>query len=112
MFKVSRERRSEVSGDKNSFSQDYGPDLSDIADRLFLQFYFYFLKIIFASYHTLGVNLFYLYYHSFFFLVFGPRHATCRILAPRQGIEHVPPAVEAQNLNHWTAREVPVFAIL
>ena len=23
------------------------------------------------------------------------------------GIEPMPPAVEAQNLNHWTAREVP-----
>ena len=32
----------------------------------------------------------------------------CRILAPRPGIEPVPPAVEAQSLNHWTTREVPV----
>ena len=23
------------------------------------------------------------------------------------GIEPLPPAVEAQNINHWTAREVP-----
>ena len=24
-------------------------------------------------------------------------------------VESLPPAVEAQNLNHWTAREVPGF---
>ena len=34
--------------------------------------------------------------------------AGCRILVPWPGIEPVPPAVEAQSLNHWTAREVPL----
>ena len=33
---------------------------------------------------------------------------TCRILGPWPGIEPMPPAVEAQSLNHWTAREVPI----
>ena len=33
----------------------------------------------------------------------------CRILVPRPGIEPMPPAVEAQSPNHWTAREVPVL---
>ena len=33
--------------------------------------------------------------------------ASCGLLIPRPGIEPVPPAVEAQNLNHWTTREVP-----
>ena len=28
------------------------------------------------------------------------------ILVPRPGFKPVPPAVEAQSLNHWTAREV------
>ena len=28
-------------------------------------------------------------------------------LSSLTGIEPVPPAVEAQGLNHWTAREVP-----
>ena len=32
----------------------------------------------------------------------------CGILVPQPGIEVVPPAVEAQNLIHRTAREVPV----
>ena len=31
----------------------------------------------------------------------------CRILVPQPGIEPSPPAVEAQSLNYWTAREVP-----
>ena len=31
----------------------------------------------------------------------------CGILVPQPGIEPVPPAVEAQSRNHWTAREVP-----
>ena len=30
------------------------------------------------------------------------------ILVPQPGIEPMPPEVEAQSLNHWTAREVPV----
>ena len=33
-------------------------------------------------------------------------------LSSLPGIEPVSPAVEAQNLNHWTAREVPCFAFL
>ena len=31
----------------------------------------------------------------------------CGILVPQPGIEPVPPAVEAQSLNHQTTREVP-----
>ena len=31
----------------------------------------------------------------------------CGILVPRPDMETVPPAVEAQSLNQWTAREVP-----
>ena len=46
---------------------------------------------------------------DFFFFFFWPHHAACGILVPQPGIEPVPPAVEAQSLNHWTAREVPLF---
>ena len=35
---------------------------------------------------------------------------TCGILVPRAGIKPMPPAVEAQSLNHWTARDVPVIS--
>ena len=31
----------------------------------------------------------------------------CGILVPQPGFEPAPPALEAQSLNHWTAREVP-----
>ena len=34
------------------------------------------------------------------------------ILAPRPGIESMPPAVEAWSLNHWTTREVPLHFFL
>ena len=36
-----------------------------------------------------------------------PLRTACGILVPRPGIEPMPPAVEAQSLNHWTTREVP-----
>ena len=29
------------------------------------------------------------------------------ILVPQLGIESIPPELEVQSLNHWTAREVP-----
>ena len=29
----------------------------------------------------------------------------CRILVPQLGIKHMPPALEAQSLNHWMTRE-------
>ena len=38
---------------------------------------------------------------------FWPHRASGRFLVPQQGIEPVPPALGAQSLNHWTAREVP-----
>ena len=43
--------------------------------------------------------------------VFSPTFWPCLmvygILLPCPGIEPVPPALEAEGLNHWTAREVP-----
>ena len=35
-----------------------------------------------------------------------PCHEACKILVPLPGIELVPLALEAQSLNHWTAREI------
>ena len=46
-------------------------------------------------------------YTIFFFSTFWPHREAWRILVPQPGIEPVPPAVEAQCLNHWTTREVP-----
>ena len=45
------------------------------------------------------------YYFFFFFLVSVGR-ASWHVRS-KPGIEPTPLAVEAQNLNHWTAREVP-----
>ena len=36
----------------------------------------------------------------------------CRVLVSRSGIKSMPPSVEAQSLNHWTAREIPQSFIL
>ena len=54
---------------------------------------------------------------GFWFWVFGgePHRAACGILVPRPGIEPIPPAAEAQILNHWTpwtTRDVPRTAVL
>ena len=32
----------------------------------------------------------------------------CGTLVPQPGVEPVPPAVQGQSPDHWTAREVPV----
>ena len=40
---------------------------------------------------------------------FWPCHAVLRILVPRTGIVHAPPAVEMQSLNHWTTKEVSIL---
>ena len=39
-------------------------------------------------------------------------HHTAFRIFPRPGIEPMPPALEAQNVNHWTAREVLDSVIL
>ena len=45
----------------------------------------------------------------FFFLKFVSFGCTASgILAPRPGVEPMSPAPEAQSLNHWTTRDVPI----
>ena len=36
----------------------------------------------------------------------------CAILVPQPGMELMSLVLEAQNLNHWTAREVPMYFLL
>ena len=50
--------------------------------------------------------------HLFFFFSLWLPRAACEIFVPQAGIEPMSPALEAQNLNHWTAREVPFCASL
>lgn len=42
-------------------------------------------------------------------LLFG--HIAWHVELPQPGVKHKPPAVEVQNLNHWTIREVQRMAI-
>ena len=49
------------------------------------------------------------FFHFFFLKFFGCAMWHVGITVPQPGIEPMPPAVEAWNLNHWTAREVPKF---
>ena len=44
---------------------------------------------------------------SFILFYFGRAARHVGSLVPQLKIEPMPPAVEAQRLNHWTAREVP-----
>ena len=48
------------------------------------------------------------YCFCFFFLFFG--HTACGMFIPGQEIELMPLALEAWNLNHWTARKVWTIA--
>ena len=49
-------------------------------------------------------------YLLYFFVIFWPPCMACGILVPQPGIKLAPAALELQNLNHWTAREV-IFPI-
>ena len=46
------------------------------------------------------------------FFTFQLHWGACGILVHRTAVEPAPPALEAQNLNHWTTREVPLFGLL
>ena len=39
---------------------------------------------------------------------YWPRYGACGILVPQPGIEPMSPAMEAQSLNYWITREVPL----
>ena len=45
---------------------------------------------------------------SGWYSLFWPQQVAGGILVPHPGIEPMPPALGAQSLNHWTAREVLV----
>ena len=48
----------------------------------------------------------YSYSHCSFFFFFATPHGMW-ILVPQPRIESIPPALETQNLNHWTIRKCP-----
>ena len=49
--------------------------------------------------------------NAIYLFTFWLHHAACGISVRQLRIEPMPPAVEARNLNHWTAREVPGYHI-
>ena len=53
----------------------------------------------------------YIYIHIYIYIFFWLHSRACGILLPRPRIEPMPPAVEAQILNHWTTREGPGLTI-
>ena len=53
-----------------------------------------------------------IFYFIIYLFIFWLCHAVCGILVSWPEIEPVPLALEAQILNHWTAREVPSWCIL
>ena len=56
----------------------------------------------------------YIHIANVVFFFFATPHGMW-ILVPQPGIESIPPALEVQNLNHWTIGEVPanvVFLVL
>ena len=55
-------------------------------------------------------NFIFIYLFICLFIYLFLHLAACGILVPQPGIKPVSPALGAQSLNHWTAREVPVMA--
>ena len=52
------------------------------------------------------------FYHWYFTFLFFFGCAARHVELPWPGIEPMPPAVEAQSLNHWTTREILYFFFL
>ena len=48
-------------------------------------------------------------YHYYYYYYFWPCCVACGVFVPWPGIKPVSPALEAQSLNHWATREVPVY---
>ena len=68
-------------------------------------FFFFIVEIL------LHLQGFFFFFFSLF-LSFRPCCAVCGILVLQPGIEPMSPALGAQSLNHWTAREVPTLTVL
>ena len=63
------------------------------------------LTILFKNYIYIYIILLFIYFSAPCGLW------ACGILVPQPGIKPVPPALEVQSLNQWTAREVSVLTI-
>lgn len=55
------------------------------------------------------VGFFFFFFSSFkkIFFFFWLPHSACRLLVPQTVVEPMPPAVDMQSPNHWSAQEFP-----
>ena len=66
------------------------------------------IKLLDAVLHDLSLSMFFVFVVVCFLGgFFGHMERHAGILVPRPGMEPVPPAMEAQRPNLWTAGEVP-----
>ena len=72
---------------------------------------FFFLIFLFTRLIFIHVTSF---LSLFLKLIFKLLAMPCGMFIPQPGIEPIPPAVEAWNVNHWTTRKVPhlIFRLL
>ena len=73
------------------------------------------LRFLYSGFIFLcATNAFLVWIFFFFFIYLASPDLSCSMwdLVPWRGIEPVPPALEAQSLNHWASREVPTNAFL
>ena len=59
-----------------------------------------------------GKSLIYYYYYFKWFYFIWPYSAAWGILVPWPGIKPVSLALRVQNLNHWTARQAPIWIFI
>ena len=71
-----------------------------------LSFLYYHYSII-EGFYYIFLNLYFIYYHFLKLFCHIMQHVGSQF--PNQGSNPRPPAVEAQSLNYWTAREVPIL---
>ena len=71
----------------------------------FFKYVFYFFNIL-KFVILLHYKVVWVFFFCFKGIFFWPRHMAFGVLVPRPGMEPVPPALEAQSLGHWTAREI------
>ena len=71
-------------------------------------FYLFFCKDSAISLATFEHSRFEVYTQCIYLFIYLAAPCSMQDLVSRPGIEPVPPALGAQGLNHWSAREVPI----
>ena len=96
-----------------------GADISDIlannnnfvCSLFYLNFIFFFtfcFSLIFNSFFNFYFYGFVFLFNFYLSIYVRPCYAACEILVTLPGIKLVTPAMEAQSLNCWTSRDIPL----